>query len=137
MLNPDEKSGTVGRQDYTGRVITAGIFMSVAAVVVVATTVALGRDWDDEWMDGMIRRVEPQFREITLWDYRGGVSTWDLQVAGAVRLSDLKVGDLVRVVVDRNRRVVLRLYKLPPPEGDDRYWDAVRRLEAETGNPAR
>lgn len=111
--------------------------MVVAAAVLFAATVAVARDVHGEWMDGLIRRVEPTFREITIWDYRGGVSTWDLQVPGSVDLHDLKAGDLVRVVVDRNRRAVLRLYKLPPPEGDERYQEAIRRLEAETANPKR
>lgn len=102
------------------------------------TTAALAhRRFDDVWMDGLISRVEPEYKEITVWDYQGGVSTWDLTVPGTVDLDDLRVGDLVRVRVDRNRRTVLRLYKLPPPKGDDRYREAIRRLEAETGNPLR
>lgn len=129
----------MGKRDRTGKILALRIFLSFAATVLLLAPVALARRHmgDDVWMDGLIRRVEPQYREITLWDYQGGVSTWDLQVTGSVDLGSLKVGDLVRVLVDRNRRAVFRLYKLPPPKGDDRYWDALRRLEAETGNPAR
>lgn len=129
----------MGKRGRTGKIVALRIFLVFAATVPLLASAALARRHmgDDVWMDGLIRRVEPQYREITLWDYQGGVSTWDLQVTGSVDLGSLKVGDLVRVLVDRNRRAVLRLYKLPPPKGDDRYWDALRRLEAETGNPAR
>jgi hypothetical protein len=125
-------------RDRTGKVVAAGILLWVAAMLLVITTAALAhRRLDDVWMDGLISRVEPKYREIAVWDYQGGVSTWDLTVPGTVDLGELRVGDLVRVRVDRNRRAVLRLYKLPPPKEDDRYWEAVRRLEAGTGSPRR
>ncbi len=49
----------------------------------------------------------------------------------------LQVGDYVQVMADSSRRVALRIRKLPPPEKDDRYQEAIRRLEAEMGKPAR
>ena len=49
-------------------------------------------------------------------------------------LHDFHVGDYVLARVDLNGRLVLRIRKLPPPTGDDRYQDALRRLKAETDN---
>ncbi len=49
-------------------------------------------------------------------------------------LHEFQVGDFVRARVDLNRRLVLQIQKLPPPTGDDRYQDALRRLKAETDN---
>ena len=49
-------------------------------------------------------------------------------------LHDFHVGDYVLARVDLNRGLVLRIRKLPPPTGDDRYQDALRRLKAETDN---
>lgn len=123
----------MGGRDHTVKVTR--VITVVAAALLLMTTVALARRHDHVWMDGLISRVEPRFREMTIWDYQGGVSKWDLTVPGSVNLRDLQVGDLVRVVVDRSRRTVFRLHKLPAPAGDDRYWEAVRRLKEETGKP--
>ncbi len=49
-------------------------------------------------------------------------------------LHDFHVGDYVLARVDLNRHLVLTIRKLPPPTGDDRYQDALRRLKAETDN---
>lgn len=49
-------------------------------------------------------------------------------------LHDFHVGDYVLARVDLNRRLVLQIQKLPPPTGDDRYWEAIHRLQAETAN---
>lgn len=46
-------------------------------------------------------------------------------------LRDFQVGDFVRALVDRNGRMVLFLQKLTPPTADDRYWEAIRRLQAD------
>ncbi len=125
------------RQYQTGKVIAVGAITSVAATLFLVISVEGRRHYFQRvWMDGMIRHIDSKSREITLWDYRSGDSRWDLTVPGSVNLRDLRVGDLVRVQVDRGRRAVFRLHKLQPREDDERYWEAVRRLEAETGSPA-
>ncbi|MEE8241878.1 MAG: hypothetical protein V3R61_00150, partial [candidate division NC10 bacterium] len=87
-------------------------------------------------MLGLIQRIDRQSREITLWEYQIGDSTWTLQVPGTENMRKLQVGDYVQVMADSSRRVALRIRKLPPPEKYDRYQEAIRRLEAETGKPA-
>lgn len=84
-----------------------------------------------DWVEGLVQRVEPEFRDLSLFDYLRGTSTCSLRVPGSVDLRDFQVGDFVLALVDRSRGVVLYLRKLTPPVKDERYWEAVRRLQAE------
>lgn len=84
-----------------------------------------------DWVEGLVQRVEPEFRDLSLFDFLRGVSTCSLRVPGSVDLRDFQVGDFVLALVDRSRGIVLSLRKLPPPVKDERYWEAVRRLQAE------
>ena len=120
----------------TVKLITAGVFVLVS-VAAFALPVAFARNGPRLLIDGLIQRMDRQSRRIIVWEYKSGDSTWDLEVPGTISLRQYAVGDLVRVTVDDRRRVMYRIRKLKPKEGDERYWEAVQRLEAETGNPTR
>ncbi|MFQ5924337.1 MAG: hypothetical protein ACE5M4_15995 [Anaerolineales bacterium] len=116
----------------TGRLITAGLFVSVCVVSLITPGVFAQRR-PIILMDGLIRRLDRQSRVIRLWEYTKGDTTWDLQVPGSVNMRPLEVGDFVRVEADGERILALRIRKLKPKENDERFLEAVRRLEAEAG----
>ena len=118
-----------------GRIISSTVFISLCVTLLIAP-IALAQRGQNVIMLGLIQRIDRQSREITLWEYQIGDSTWTLQVPGTENMRKLQVGDYVQVMADSSRRVALRIRKLPPPEKDDRYQEAIRRLEAETGKPA-
>ncbi|MFQ5988684.1 MAG: hypothetical protein ACE5K9_02095 [Candidatus Methylomirabilales bacterium] len=117
-----------------GKVITSGVFIAVCVAFLI-TPAVFAQKYRNVIMDGLIRRIDRQSRVITLWEYRAGDSTWDLQVPGSVNMRTLQVGDYVQVMADASRRAIVRIRKLAPPKTDDRYQDAIRRIEAETGSP--
>ena len=114
--------------------IIAGIL--VTAAVVCATTVALARHPFIIWVDGLISRLEPKFREITIWDYEGGTTTGALEIPGSLDLRGFEVGDFVRARVALNYKLLLDIDRLPPPVEDEGYRKALRRLGAKTGDQA-
>ncbi len=118
-----------------GRIISSTVFISLCVTLLIAP-IALAQRGQNVIMLGLIQRIDRQSREITLWEYQIGDSTWTLQVPGTENMRKLQVGDYVQVMANSSRRVALRIRKLPPPEKDDRYQEAIRRLEAETGKPA-
>lgn len=118
-----------------GRIISSTVFISLCVTLLIAP-IALAQRGRNVIMLGLIQRIDRQSREITLWEYQIGDSTWTLQVPGTENMRKLQVGDYVQVMADSSRRVAHRIRKLPPPEKDDRYQEAIRRLEAETGKPA-
>lgn len=120
----------------TNKIHTAGACILVTVAVMSATPVAFARHPFILWMDGLIERFEPQYREMIIWDYEGGTTTGVLQIPGSLDLRGFKVGDFVRARVALNYNLLLRIDRLPPPVEDGRYWKALRRLEAETGNQA-
>lgn len=120
---------------HIGKVTTTGIFIWICVALLI-TPVVFAQKGRNVIMLGLIQRIDRQSREITLWEYHVGDSTWTLRVPGTENMRKLQVGDYVQVMADSSRRVALRIRKLPPPKKDDRYQDAVRRLEAETGKPA-
>ncbi|MFQ5992413.1 MAG: hypothetical protein ACE5NA_08250 [Nitrospiraceae bacterium] len=115
------------------RLITAGFVISICVGLLTTPVVFAQRRGRPVLIQGLISRVHRQSREITLWEFRRGDSTWRLQVPGTTNMRNLQVGDFVQVEADSSRRIALRIRNLPPPEGDERYEEAVRRLEAETG----
>ena len=118
-----------------GRIISSTVFISLCVTLLIAP-IALAQRGQNVIMLGLIQRIDRQSREITLWEYQIGDSTWTLRVPGTENMRKLQVGDYVQVMADSSRRVALRIRKLPPPEKYDRYQEAIRRLEAETGKPA-
>lgn len=94
---------------HTDKTVVAGALISVTVAVLCITAVALARHPYLIWMDGLISRLEPKFREITIWDYEGGTTTGALQIPGSLDLRGFEVGDINR---------------LPPPMEDGRYWEA-------------
>lgn len=118
-----------------GRIISSTVFISLCVTLLIAP-IALAQRGQNVIMLGLIQRIDRQSREITLWEYQIGDSTWTLQVPGTENMRKLQVGDYVQVMADSSRRVAHRIRKLPPPEKDDRYQEAIRRLEVETGKPA-
>ena len=114
----------------------AGVLISVAVATLCITPVALARHPFIIWMDGLIERLEPEYREMIIWDYEGGTTTGALQIPGSLDLRGFKVGDFVRARVALNYHLLLRIERLPPPAGDARYWEALRRLGAKTGDEA-
>ncbi len=115
-----------------GKVITSGFFVAVCVTFLITPAVFAQKD-RNVIMHGLIRQIDRQSRVITLWEYRTGDSTWDLQVPGSVNMRTLYIGDYVQVMADASRRAIVRIRKLAPPKTDDRYQDAIRRIEAETG----
>jgi len=124
----------MGMRCQTNKIIAAGACILVTVAVVFATTVALARHPYILWVDGLIERLEPQYREMIIWNYEGGTTTGVLQIPGSLDLRGFKVGDFVRARVALNYGLLLRIDRLPPPVEDGRYWEALRRLEAETGH---
>lgn len=118
----------------TNKIIAARACIFVIAAMFFATTVALARHPFIIWMDGLIERLEPQYREMIIWDYEGGRTTGALQIPGSLDLRGFKVGDFVRARVALNYHLLLRIERLPPPAEDEGYRKALRRLETETGN---
>lgn len=104
-------------------------------LMLVAGTVSLGAAGlavadhaDMDWIEGIVIQVDPRTQTLELADSRGrGLAICRLRVPSATLLRDIKPGDRVRArLLDRSH--VLSLEKLPPPSGDDQYWDEVRRL---------
>ena len=95
----------------------------------------LADDLSFKWVEGLIRRADPASRELSLLDYRSGLSSSGLQVPGSVDLRQFKVGDHVLARVGVNNHLILHIRKVPPPTGDKRYKEALRRLQTERGEP--
>ena len=122
-------------RSHAGKVLAPAVLISVLVLLFITPVVSAQKSRNIVML-GLIQRIDRQSRHITLWEYRTGDSTWTLQVPGSEDMRRFQVGDYVQVIADSSRRVALRTRKLPPPK-DERYQDAVRRLEAETGEWAR
>jgi hypothetical protein len=134
MISLIEWRGAMAMRAEIGRLIMVTVFISICVGWLTTPVVFAQRRRERRvFIQGLISRVHPQSREITLWEFRTGDSTWRLQVSGTTSMRNLQVGDFVQVEADSSRRRALRIRNLPPPEGDERYEEAVRRLEAETG----
>ena len=120
-------------RSHAGKVLTA-VLISVLVLLFITPVVSAQKSRNIVML-GLIQRIDRQSRQITLWEYRTGDSTWTLQVPGSEDMRRFQVGDYVQVIADSSRRVALRTRKLPPPK-DERYQDAIRRLEVETGKSA-
>ena len=118
----------------TRKLITTGVFISICVGLLTTPVVFAQRRGRPVLIEGLIRQVDRQSREITLWEYRKGDSTWTLQVSGTTQMRKIQVGELVLVEADSSRRLAFRIRKLRPREGDKAYEEAVRRLEAEKGD---
>lgn len=59
---------------YQGRIIASAILISIAASLFVAN-VALARHAFIVWVDGLVQRVEPRYREMSILDYQTGSVT--------------------------------------------------------------
>lgn len=121
---------------HTDKTVVAGALISVTVAVLCITAVALARHPYLIWVDGLISRLEPEFREMIIWDYEAGTTTGALQIPGSLDLRGFEVGDFVRARVALNYHLLLDIDRLPPPVEDEHYRKALRRLEAETGNQA-
>jgi hypothetical protein len=126
----------MGMRFQTNKIYTAGACILVTAAMFFATPVALARHPFILWMDGLIVRFEPRYREMIIWDYEGGRTTGSLQIPGSLDLQGFKVGDFVRARVALNYHLLLGIERPPPPVGDEHYQKALRRLESETGDQA-
>lgn len=92
---------------------------------------AIADDLAFRWMEVLVHRVEPTFRELHLLDYRSGLSPSGFQVAGSVDLREFQVGDHVLALVGVNNHLIREIYRVPPPTEDKRYQEALRRLQGE------
>jgi len=126
----------MGMRCQTNKIIAAGACIFVTAAMFFVTPVALARHPFIIWMDGLIERLEPQYREMIIWDYEGGTTTGVLQIPGSLDLRGFEVGDFVRARVALNYHLLLDIDRLPPPVENGRYWEALRRLGAKTGDQA-
>jgi hypothetical protein len=54
---------------------TTVYFLAVGAAVLLFTTIALARHPFIVWVDGLMQRIDPKYREVAIWDYQGGRST--------------------------------------------------------------
>jgi hypothetical protein len=50
-------------------------FTAVTTAVLLFTGVALARHAYLVWVEGLIQRIEPRYREMAIWEYQGGRST--------------------------------------------------------------
>ena len=55
--------------------LTTVYFLAVGAAVLLFTGVALARHAYLVWVEGLIQRIEPRYREMAIWEYQGGRST--------------------------------------------------------------
>jgi len=134
MISLIEWRGAMAMRAEIGRLIMVTVFISICVGWLTTPVVFAQRRRRERrvLIQGLISRVHRESREITLWEFRTGDSTWRLQVPGTTNMRNLQVGDFVQVEADSSRRIAHRIRNLPPPEGDERYEEAVRRLEAET-----
>ena len=101
-------------------------------VVASSLPMALAKsDLTFRWMEVLVSRVEPTYRELHLLDYRTGLTPTGFQVPGWVNLRQYNVGDYVLARVGVNNTLILYIRKLPPPTGDKQYEEALQRLLAE------
>ena len=85
----------MGMRSQTNKIIAAGACIFVTAAMFFVTPVALARHPFIIWMDGLIERLEPQYREMIIWDYEAGTTTGALQIPGSLDLRGFEVGDFV------------------------------------------
>lgn len=83
------------------------------------------------WMEVLVTRVEPTYRELHLLNYRSGLTPTGFQVPGWVNLHDYKVGDHLLAQVGINNTLITYIRKIPPPTGDKQYEEALRHLLAD------
>lgn len=109
--------------------------IGLLCLMLVVGTVSLGtaglaaaHHRETDWIEGIVIEVNPRTQTLELADSRGrGLAICRLHVPSSMLLRDVQPGDRVRAqLLDRTQ--VLTLEKLPPPAGDDQYWDEVRRL---------
>ena len=81
---------------------------------------------DFEEMKALVIKVEPTYREISLWDYVSGRRRPGLQVGGTVDLGHFKVGDYVLARVGVSTDLLTDIRVIAPPEGDKRFEAALR-----------
>ena len=112
------------------------VFVLLAAVV--GASVALAQFiLDFKEMEAIITRIEPTFREVSLWDYHSGSKRSGLQVQGTVDLDHFKVGDYVLARIGVENPLVTYIRVISPPVGDKRFEAALRRVLAESEKGAR
>ncbi len=118
------------------------LFRSVMAVLGIilaspAPKALASADLAFQWMQVLVRRIEPTYRELYLIDYRSGLTPSGYHVPGSVNLRDFTVGDHVLARVGLNNHLILEIRKTPPPTGDRRYQEVLRRILAEAEDRAR
>lgn len=127
----DEKEGKAMPSLRRGMVVVTAVLWLTAWPAMVGGPTALADDLEFRWMEVLVRRVEPTFRELHLLDYRSGLSPSGFQVAGSVDLREFQVGDHLLALVGVNNHLTREIYRVPPPTEDKRYQEALRRVLAE------
>lgn len=112
--------------------VVKSVILGLGIILISPAAMALAHgDLAFRWMEVLVRRVEPTFRELHLLDYRSGLSPSGFQVPGSVNLREFAVGDHLLALVGVNNHLILWVQKVPPPTGDKNYQEALRRLQAE------
>jgi hypothetical protein len=114
--------------------LARSIFVVLGIILASPFPMALASsDLTFRWMEVLVSRVEPTYRELHLLNYRSGLTPTGFQVPGWVNLHQYKVGDHLLASVGINNTLIAYLRKTPPPTGDKQYEEALRRVLAEEG----
>ena len=105
------------------------VFLEFALILTFSLPMALAQtDLTFRWMEVLVTRVEPTYRELHLLNYRSGLTPTGFQVPGWVNLHDYQVGDHLLAQVGVNNTLITYIRKVPPPAGDKQYEAALRHL---------
>ena len=108
------------------------VFLEFALILTFSLPMALAQtDLTFRWMEVLVTRVEPTYRELHLLNYRSGLTPTGFQVPGWVNLHDYQVGDHLLAQVGVNNTLITYIRKVPPPTGDKMYEAALRHLLAD------
>jgi hypothetical protein len=89
-----------------GRLIMVTVFISICVGWLTTPVVFAQRRRRERrvLIQGLISRVHRESREITLWEFRTGDSTWRLQVPGTTNMRNLQMGSPRRREMSATRR---------------------------------
>lgn len=113
------------------RQLLRSVFVGMGILLAAPSPMALAKsDLTFRWMEALVVRVEPTYRELHLLNYRSGLTPTGFQVPGWVNLHTYQVGDHLLAQVGINNTLITYIRKVPPPRGDTQYEEALRRLLA-------
>ena len=100
-----------GLRKWLGVLTAVGLLAGGFDVAGAPVALAMG-DFSSEMVEGVVLKVDPTNRELTLTDDQSGLTASHLQVPGSVDLRELKAGDHVLARVGGNSRLILDIHKV-------------------------